>query len=1769
MRAVTDPALLEQLEGATPAAGRKPVSDPDLLAALDEDKPDMGRFQVSTLETMEESPLGVAARAIRSRHANDPEVLARAYSRLSPAGQMEASRAREDLGVMPVPGGILSRRPIDQMQGPAREALMTDWERMNAAEQAAHQQRFAEGQAAEAEHQARVAGARQQIGPPQGALDWAQELGGMFVGSVAGDPTAMIGPAAVAGRGVRGAIREAGTSAATNVGASIPTLPVWAQGALERRGVSPEEALGEQGQSTGFAALFGAGVPVVGRIIGKVGAKLRKPPEQVTLQDVLANAEDPQIAPDVQEFIRQTGYTGDPFKAQAVLDQRRAVEADRVLQQPGPLAPRTRPEGARRALDREIDTLRMEREGVETGQIDPAAANIPQRPALLPEVIRVAPEGTPMAARTGRGEEDAIIESVRTLERRRLEEALRQAGVDEATVKQAFNYADLQARRGHVQADGPTERDLVLQERNAERARGAFRLAEKSREVKAANEVAQPPRGTMDVKPGGVPAGRQNRILVDVADGRPVQVLGQDAKGMFEVVEIDPRTGQEIGQPPFKAEAIKQVEYGGRLDQDFEVRSDTRGMAEKLRLPRATERIGEQRPLAAQREMSLLEPPPPPKAPEVKQNVNQPLPAPVREAPPQPPKTVVGTRYNEGRRSWEVTFDGRVPGDSRGFRSREQAEEYARHHFATHEDKELRFEQPIDEGDIRNPSPQDILQNVGPKPGGKPYGIVDELKAAGGLSRAAAQAEWGRSGLMEGAWDKGGRNALLQGRGMKLDRAVEWATERGYLPEGSTPNDLLEALERNDMLPEQSTLRNEQDQWSEARDAFVEEFRERQRAGETPAQIRASWARETEELAARAGVQDELFGERAEYDDDAVAGEPASGGREATFGEEPPFDTPVSQGARGADPFDSAPRSDASELPSERRPAAVEKTEQGDQYVVPGAEKKQSGLDLLGPKLRAEVEQKGVDGLELFDPDAPSPVRMPELFDILRNDEGAMDIARIGQSLRKDFIDMDAVKGLAASFRNAPSIWKRWRGFGADTFMSTDARLRALSNQYSSPTLWKLADMFHATAGLKYGTIKAKGDVVGRTYHEAVDRETGVRLAKMADLMKNFDGDEGADAKIWKYITDPRANKGQDKYAKAAKIISDMLADIWEYRASAGEDIGKITYGYFPRVPDLDAVRARPEEFKQAAAKVYSSIGAADPKASAEAWYNAILTDGMGLDQMELRDVSPFAVANASGKTREFGEIADKILGDFYVKDITSVMAGYVTGSIRRAEFVRRFGKKGRAGSAERRAWEKEHGGKTQWEVMRAQIIEEAKASGKNTEPLNSELRGLVQANLGTLGANVSRRARQFIGFAHVANQLGTLDQTLITSLTELSAGFMRTGSFAEGFRFFGRSLMEYAKALKGASPSEAREWAEGLGIVNDAIIEMMMQSRISGIIDSKGQQRLLAKFHKATTLHQFTEATRVASLGAGRRFIQHWAEQLAAGGKKGQRAEIYLKELGVEDPKAFAAWLKSQGGVPKLGDVMRGKDMAGVYSTALGRFVDQTIMKPTRAVKPKWASHPAGSLFYSLMSWAYAFRNNALGRQARLARMAVAEKNLGFLAPLVLGMPALVAMGMVNEQYVRPVVKGKAPPEDESDADFVLRIADRSGITSTFTPLVNALRGVRYRRSVGNTLLGPAIGRPVDALDTMLGLGPMNSPNTDTAERKALRKFYQVVAEPALDALSLTLLGPALRTPAVVYTGRKTDEDAFVDGAADLLGLKGGKAKRGTRQGRETRATR
>ena len=80
-----------------------------------------------------------------------------------------------------------------------------------------------------------------------------------------------------------------------------------------------------------------------------------------------------------------------------------------------------------------------------------------------------------------------------------------------------------------------------------------------------------------------------------------------------------------------------------------------------------------------------------------------------------------------------------------------------------------------------------------------------------------------------------------------------------------------------------------------------------------------------------------------------------------------------------------------------------------------------------------------------------------------------------------------------------------------------------------------------------------------------------------------------------------------------------------------------------------------------------------------------------------------------------------------------------------------------------------------------------------------------------------------------------------------------------------------------------------------------------------------------------------------------------------------------------------------KLDDATKLKAISGPrskqaadYRTAITKFSEQVSMSPNNGLKPVWANHPLGSVFFNLQSYLYAFHENVLKRALRLAGTAL-----------------------------------------------------------------------------------------------------------------------------------------------------------------------------------------
>ena len=239
------------------------------------------------------------------------------------------------------------------------------------------------------------------------------------------------------------------------------------------------------------------------------------------------------------------------------------------------------------------------------------------------------------------------------------------------------------------------------------------------------------------------------------------------------------------------------------------------------------------------------------------------------------------------------------------------------------------------------------------------------------------------------------------------------------------------------------------------------------------------------------------------------------------------------------------------------------------------------------------------------------------------------------------------------------------------------------------------------------------------------------------------------------------------------------------------------------------------------------------------------------------------------------------------------------------------------------------------------------------------------------------------------------------------------------------------------------------------------------------------------------------------------------------------------------------RAGTPTVGDLRGDAGFAGDYATALLRFADQSVLMPTRAVKPTWASSPLGSLVFALQSYNYGFAKNVLARVGRETIAGVSEKDPARLSAAA-GLVALMGVtSMVTG--LRHLIYGSATGnQDETPMQYALESADRAGLFGGASWVLNAIEGVRYKRSTSQAIQGSVIGRAAEAADAVGGLAFNKSTDTNTAERKAAGAVYDIAVRPAINAIGAGVLRGPVGAATIMGTGGRPgglaipDKEAF-----------------------------
>jgi hypothetical protein len=713
------------------------------------------------------------------------------------------------------------------------------------------------------------------------------------------------------------------------------------------------------------------------------------------------------------------------------------------------------------------------------------------------------------------------------------------------------------------------------------------------------------------------------------------------------------------------------------------------------------------------------------------------------------------------------------------------------------------------------------------------------------------------------------------------------------------------------------------------------------------------------------------------------------------------------------------------------------------------------------------------------------------------------------------------IPGAAGRFTRAAGEFTRTVLYGDDSAM------RAMADRLPAPAkaaAHDFLDLFHARAG------EARG--AGRTYAEGVNARYNSAMNRLSDILGKSVENKGEVAQIVRLVQNPNLIRKGTRLGDIAQGMKGWLAEHLDYMRKNGVDVGEVQKGYFPRRLDVDAVWRDMPGFQKAAAEAYRSGGmtAINAEIAAKSWVDDIRLNGSD-SRSPLQHVSDgFGADHVSG--RELPKTADQILSKYMVTDPVRVLTGYAKAAADRAEFSRIMGTTtDKAGNVVYPAWTK---------------LVKGLRDGK-AEAIAPRFEDYVRNNIGQNSSGLSRGVTKALGWARAWGTLGMMTHAAMTSATEIFTAPARTGHLMD---LFSQAKNMAAYWLKHESADRITDLAEDIGAVTNHLSGSMAAARWTGGDPASAfQSRVLSRYFRGIGLEQWSHGMNVGATGVGDTFMRRLAADMeSARPSDVNRAKFSLAELGIPKDKAaaFGSWLRSAAPSGMTTDVLAKapKDMADAYRTALFRFTRQVHMMPTAATKPRWASHPLGSMAFHLSGYAYAVHTNVTMRAVRMMQDGDLEgaNKMGMAAKMMLGLvaaiPAQMALGALRSQLFDSKQSAQAYQEHATET-----AVSRSGILGAVDPWFQLLSGMRYHKDLGASIAGPAGGRLLSAAEA--GVNRLQGiDQTKAGERKTMQALYDAGIAPAANLLATSLPLPVAAAVAQAV-GAGATREAFTTATA------------------------
>ena len=463
-------------------------------------------------------------------------------------------------------------------------------------------------------------------------------------------------------------------------------------------------------------------------------------------------------------------------------------------------------------------------------------------------------------------------------------------------------------------------------------------------------------------------------------------------------------------------------------------------------------------------------------------------------------------------------------------------------------------------------------------------------------------------------------------------------------------------------------------------------------------------------------------------------------------------------------------------------------------------------------------------------------------------------------------------------------------------------------------------------------------------------------------------------------------------------------------------------------------------------------------------------------------DLTDLAVGGNRKRQRYFRNIPSPVLREAgLLKDASEGMREYLNSMAKRIQYNESFVVNVRSISPEAKSIlkskgiiinqkEKDAGVVTGWKALEANLAEVEAVDPK----LEAKLRHIVRGQLGKAGQDMSAGFRNTNSFLLFFNAVTLLTLAPLASFPDLAGPMIHGGDF-KGFSDGINFAKDYAFGGKEGR-QRARQFALDLGVIAADSLSLYYINAAEQNYMNPMFKKGTDYFFRFTGLEAYTQFTRIFAAQMGKQFMVRAAESA----KKGDKLYAeQLDALGVTPEQVEAAQADDFVLTGKIGR----KHQA--VRSALGKFVDESIVRPNAAERPGWANNPYFATIWQLKSFYYAYGKVIVGGIGRTIQQRYGVEGIpSAMMPAIMGAALLLpltALGLELRELIKFTLSGFDASKFRTNrldwSSYMGELIDRAGVLGPFGLLIPMYESQKY----GDFFIGPALGPTAERIEDLL----------------------------------------------------------------------------------------